>query len=178
MEFNVKPLLSRNIIISGKTDTGKTTLLKNLVSKIPDNAKILVFEDVPELNLQKTYPNKNIITIENKNTESIVKLIESNVLKFKPDYFILGELKGNDMRTLLSWFETDVADGCKLITTTWANTSSIKDRLSNVFDTNNTMSSEKTNELVNDKNNWANIFMNRYKTNDTECHVDEVQLSL
>ena len=26
------------------------------------------------------------------------------------------------MRTLLSWFETDVADGCKLITTTWANT--------------------------------------------------------
>lgn len=40
------------------------------------------------------------------------------------------------------------------------------------------MSSEKTNELVNDKNNWANIFMTRYETNDTERHVDEVQLSL
>lgn len=49
-----------NLIVSGGTGTGKTTLLKLLVKPIPIRDHMIVIEDIPETQLRKLFPTKKI----------------------------------------------------------------------------------------------------------------------
>ena len=49
-----------NIIISGKTGSGKTEMQKYLVGFIKDNEKIIIMEDTLDTHLKELYPNKDI----------------------------------------------------------------------------------------------------------------------
>ncbi len=53
LEICVK--LKKNIIVSGGTGTGKTTLLGALTRAIPDEERIVVIEDTSELRLQQDH---------------------------------------------------------------------------------------------------------------------------
>jgi pilus assembly protein CpaF len=96
----------KTLLISGGTGTGKTTLLRILAEFIPEQDRIIVIEDTSELHIQKP----NILSVEcqtdtfkaNISFEDLLK----SALRWRPDRIILGEVRGNEARTLLDSFNT------------------------------------------------------------------------
>src|SRR5277367_4754811 len=96
----------KTLLISGGTGTGKTTLLRILANSIPENERILVIEDTPELQIRKP----NIVAVGSqtstfKTNVSFDDLLK-DTLRFRPDRIILGEVRGSEARTLLDSFNT------------------------------------------------------------------------
>lgn len=87
-------LSRRNIIISGATGSGKTTLSKGLVACIPAHERILTIEDTAEL----TIPHQNHVRLlYSKDGQGVAKigpreLLESS-LRMRPDRILLQELR-------------------------------------------------------------------------------------
>jgi len=97
-----------NIIISGGTGTGKTTLLNALSSFIPNTERIITIEDPAELRLQQ----EHVITleakpasIEGKNAVSQRDLVR-NTLRMRPDRIIVGEVRGPEAFDMLQAMNT------------------------------------------------------------------------
>jgi pilus assembly protein CpaF len=94
------------VLISGGTGSGKTTLLNAMADFIPDAERIVVIEDTAELRISKP----NILAAEcqlstSKGTVDYDKLLRSS-LRWRPDRIILGEVRGEEARTLLDSFNT------------------------------------------------------------------------
>jgi pilus assembly protein CpaF len=97
-----------NILISGGTGTGKTTMLNILSSYIPEGERIVTIEDAAELQLQQTHvvrletrpPN-----IEGKG-EINQRLLVKNTLRMRPDRIILGEVRGAEAFDMLQAMNT------------------------------------------------------------------------
>jgi pilus assembly protein CpaF len=111
-----------NIVISGGTGTGKTTLLNVLSNFIPDAQRIITIEDSAELKLNK----QHVVSLEarNANTEgtgavSIRELVR-NTLRMRPDRIVVGECRGGEALDMLQAMNTG-HDGS--LTTIHANSS-------------------------------------------------------
>jgi pilus assembly protein CpaF len=96
----------KTLLISGGTGSGKTTLLNALVDFIPHNERIVVIEDTAELRIN----NPNILAAECqiemlKTKVSYDTLLQAS-LRWRPDRIILGEVRGEEARTLLDSFNT------------------------------------------------------------------------
>ncbi|UUZ75867.1 CpaF family protein [Polaromonas sp. P1(28)-13] len=97
-----------NVLISGGTGTGKTTLLNVLSSAIPPRERIVTIEDAAELQLQQPHvvrletrpPN-----IEGKGEVSQRSLVR-NSLRMRPDRIILGEVRGAEVLDMLQAMNT------------------------------------------------------------------------
>lgn len=97
-----------NIIISGGTGTGKTTMLNALSSFIPNTERIVTIEDPSELRLQQ----EHVITlearppsIEGKNAIHQRDLVR-NSLRMRPDRIIIGEVRGPECFDMLQAMNT------------------------------------------------------------------------
>lgn len=97
-----------NIIISGGTSTGKTSLLNILSSFLKDNERIITIEDAAELNLKK----EHVISLETRsenmeNTGAVtVRDLLINSLRMRPDRIIIGEVRGKEAFDLLQAMNT------------------------------------------------------------------------
>ncbi|AQX27881.1 MULTISPECIES: P-type DNA transfer ATPase VirB11 [unclassified Bartonella] len=86
--------LQKNILISGKTGSGKTTLSKALITKIPDDERIITIEDTPELVVPHSNHVSMIYAKDGHGLSSIgpKELLES-ALRMRPDRILLQELR-------------------------------------------------------------------------------------
>ena len=119
MEAAIKARL--NIVISGGTGCGKTTLLNTLSSFIPSEDRIVTIEDAAELQLQQEHvvrletrpPN-----IEGKGQVTTRDLVR-NALRMRPERIVIGECRGAEALDMLQAMNTGHAGS---LTTLHANT--------------------------------------------------------
>jgi pilus assembly protein CpaF len=104
----VKAVLERqNILISGGTGTGKTTLLSILANFIPKDERILVIEDTAEIQVRTL----NLVRFEARVADgslpavTIRELLKAS-LRHRPDRIILGEIRGGEAFDLLQLLNT------------------------------------------------------------------------
>jgi Flp pilus assembly CpaF family ATPase len=98
----------KNILISGGTGTGKTTLLNCLSSFIPEEERIITIEDSAELRLQQPHIIRletRKENIENQGAVSMRDLIK-NALRMRPDRIIVGECRGGEALDMLQAMNT------------------------------------------------------------------------
>ncbi|MEP6870821.1 MAG: CpaF family protein [Anaerolineaceae bacterium] len=110
-----------NIIISGGTGTGKTTMLNALSAFIPNTERIVTIEDPSELKLQQDHVitlEARPASIEGKNQIKQRDLVR-NCLRMRPDRIIVGEVRGEECFDMLQAMNTG-HDGS--ISTVHANT--------------------------------------------------------
>ena len=97
-----------NIIISGGTGTGKTTLLNILSGFISDEERIITIEDAAELKLHQSH----VISLETRMVnyegegEITVRDLVRNSLRMRPDRIIVGEVRGKEAFDMLQAMNT------------------------------------------------------------------------
>jgi pilus assembly protein CpaF len=119
MEACIKARL--NIIISGGTGCGKTTLLNTLSSFIPHDERIVTIEDAAELQLQQEHVVRletRPANIEGKGAVTTRDLVR-NALRMRPERIIIGECRGGESLDMLQAMNTGHAGS---MTTLHANT--------------------------------------------------------
>jgi pilus assembly protein CpaF len=97
-----------NIVVSGGTATGKTTLLNVLSAFIPEEERIVTIENAAELQLRQRHvvglearpPN-----VEGKGEVTIRDLV-INALRMRPDRIIVGEVRGGEALDMLQAMST------------------------------------------------------------------------
>lgn len=112
-----------NILVSGGTGTGKTTLLNVLSQIISPNERIVTIEDTAELQLNHTH----VVRLETRPPnadgygEVSARALVRNALRMRPDRIVLGEIRGVEVLDVLTAMNTG-HDGS--MTTLHANTAS------------------------------------------------------
>jgi pilus assembly protein CpaF len=97
-----------NVLVSGGTGTGKTTLLNVLSSFIPERERILTIEDAAELKLQQ----QHVVSLEarpaNAEGKGEVRIRElvRNSLRMRPDRIVVGEVRGAEALDMLQAMNT------------------------------------------------------------------------
>src|SRR5215211_530800 len=97
-----------NILVSGGTGTGKTTLLNAMSTAIPDADRILTIEDAAELRLNQRHVLRleaRPKNIEGEGEVSIRELVR-NSLRMRPDRIIVGEVRGAEALDMLQAMNT------------------------------------------------------------------------
>jgi len=95
-----------NILISGGTSTGKTTVLNVLADAIPEHERILIIEDTAELHIRKPHVvQQEAQTDTHRHPVTFDDLLKA-ALRHRPDRIILGEIRGTEARTLLDSMNT------------------------------------------------------------------------
>jgi pilus assembly protein CpaF len=97
-----------NMLVSGGTGTGKTTMLNALSAAIPDRDRIVTIEDAAELQLAQ----RHVLRLEArpKNIEGegeiTIRDLVRNALRMRPDRIIVGEVRGAEALDMLQAMNT------------------------------------------------------------------------
>lgn len=98
----------RNILVSGATSAGKTTLLNALAGQLPGSARIVTIEDTAELAL----PGEHVVRLESRPASAdgvgevpISELVRA-ALRMRPDRIVVGEVRGPEALAMLQAMNT------------------------------------------------------------------------
>ena len=98
----------RNIVISGGTSSGKTTLLNVLSNLIPSGERIITIEDAAELSLRHAH----LVQLEGRppnleqRGEIAIRDLVRNALRMRPDRIVVGECRGGETLDMLQAMNT------------------------------------------------------------------------
>ena len=108
MYLEAAVLLKKNIIISGGTSSGKTSLLNCVSGLIPDDERIITIEDSAELQLRQDH----VLPMETKPPDkkgrgqvTIRDLVRAS-LRMRPDRIVVGEIRSGEALDLLQAMNT------------------------------------------------------------------------
>lgn len=97
-----------NILVTGNTSSGKTTVLNALSGFIPDKERIVTIEDAVELKLRQ----RHVVRLETKlpnvdgNGAVGVRELVRNALRMRPDRIVVGEVRGGEAMDMLQAMNT------------------------------------------------------------------------
>src|SRR6266498_4833594 len=97
-----------NIIVSGGTGSGKTSLLGVISSFVPSGERLITIEDAAELRLAQPH----VVSLEARppNVEGVgevtVRTLVRNALRMRPDRIIIGEVRGGEALDMLQAMNT------------------------------------------------------------------------
>jgi pilus assembly protein CpaF len=97
-----------NVLVSGPTSSGKTTLLNSLAGLIPHNERVITLEDVAELRL----PHPHVVRLEARlptaegTGEVTLHHLLRTALRMRPDRLIMGEVRGAEAVPLVQAMNT------------------------------------------------------------------------
>src|SRR5471030_137853 len=98
---------NENILISGGTSTGKTTLLNALAAFLPANDRVVLIEDTAELQIDRA----NLVRFEARREQAglpavTIRDLLRATLRHRPDRIIVGEVRGGEAFDLLQALNT------------------------------------------------------------------------
>jgi pilus assembly protein CpaF len=97
-----------NVLITGGTGTGKTTMLNAVSSFIPNEERIVTIEDAAELQMQQDH----VVTLESRppniegSGEIRIRELVRNALRMRPDRIVVGEVRGVETIDMLQAMNT------------------------------------------------------------------------
>jgi pilus assembly protein CpaF len=97
-----------NVLVSGGTGTGKTTMLNVLSSFVPEDERVVTIEDAVELQLRQ----RHVIRLESRppnvegKGEVTIRDLLRNSLRMRPDRIIVGEVRGAEALDMLQAMNT------------------------------------------------------------------------
>ena len=97
-----------NVVVSGGTGSGKTTMLNALSGMIDNGERVVTIEDAAELRMQQPH----VVRLETRpanlegNGEVTMRDLVKNALRMRPDRIILGEVRGPEAIDLLQAMNT------------------------------------------------------------------------
>jgi pilus assembly protein CpaF len=97
----------QNILVSGGTGTGKTTLLNALISLIPPHERVITIEDTAEIPLILPNQVKMMTKVKTLGGDAITSRdLISNALHMRPDRIIIGECRGSESMDMIQAMNT------------------------------------------------------------------------
>ena len=113
--------LHKNIVVSGGTGTGKTTMLNVLSGAIPDNERVIVIEDTSELKLGQEHTVYLEAQSAGPNGRKAVSIRDLFVdsLRMRPDRIVVGEVRRGEALDLI---QSMISGHAGALTTVHANT--------------------------------------------------------
>ncbi|WP_245786663.1 CpaF family protein [Lentzea albida] len=93
----------KNVLVTGGTSVGKTTLLRALASAIPAHERLITIEDVFELGLDQDPAHPDVVALQARepNLEGVGAITLSDLvwqsLRMQPDRVIVGEVRGPEV---------------------------------------------------------------------------------
>jgi len=101
--------LGKNIVVSGGTGSGKTTMLNVLGSRIPKTERLIIIEDAAELQVKA----EHVVNFETRKADPERGVTEVNIrdlvisaMRLRPDRIIVGEVRGEEALDLIQVMNT------------------------------------------------------------------------
>lgn len=101
--------LSKNIIVSGGTGSGKTTMLNVLGSRMPKTQRLIIIEDAAELQVKA----EHVVNFETRKAnpergikEVTIRDLVISSMRLRPDRVIVGEVRGEEALDLIQVMNT------------------------------------------------------------------------
>jgi pilus assembly protein CpaF len=97
-----------NILVTGNTSSGKTTVLNALSGFIPEKERIVTIEDAVELKLRQRHVVRletKLPNVDGSGTVSVRDLVR-NALRMRPDRIVVGEVRGGEAMDMLQAMNT------------------------------------------------------------------------
>ena len=95
----------RNILVSGGTASGNTTLLNVLIALIPDDQRIVAIQDTLELRIDS--PNRVRFEVRRLQQGAVtIRDLVRHALRHRPDHIVVGEVRGTEAADLLQALNT------------------------------------------------------------------------
>lgn len=96
--------LGKNILVSGGTGSGKTTMLNVLGSRIPKTQRLIIIEDAAELQVKA----EHVVNFETRKPDPLKGITEVSIrdlvisaMRLRPDRIIVGEVRGEEALDLV-----------------------------------------------------------------------------
>lgn len=104
-----------SLVIAGPTGSGKTELQKYLLSKLKKNSRVIVIDNIQELENLRQYEDLDLTSwqVSTNNPSGSIQELIRNALRSNPDWLVVAEARGKEMSDVLS----SVMTGHPIITT-------------------------------------------------------------